>query len=170
MKIVLIGFMGSGKTTVARILSKQRNLNFIDMDYLALKKTTRSSINEIFEKDGEEKFREIELEVAKQMEQEKDGVISTGGGVVMNPKVMKFLKTNSIVIYLNISFDRIKEHINLKRVRPPLFNNEESAKKLFKFRAPLYERYADIIIETKNENIAGVIEEINKKIGENYGR
>lgn len=170
MKIVLIGFMGSGKTTVARVLAKKRNLNFIDMDYLALKNTTRFSINEIFEKDGEEKFRELELDVAKLMSQKENCVISTGGGVVMNPKIMEYLKTNSVVIYLRKNFDRIKEHIALKKVRPPLFQTEESAKKLFEFRAPQYVQYADMIIETDNKNIDKLIEEIDNKLGANYGR
>lgn len=165
MKFVLIGFMGSGKTTVARILAKKLRINFIDMDYLALQKTTRGSINEIFEKDGEEKFRELELEVAKDMSDETNCVISTGGGVVMNPEIMQYLKKGAQVIYLNANFDRIKEHIVLKKVRPPLFQNEESAKKLFELRAPLYEQYADITIVTDDKNIDQVINEIDNKLG-----
>lgn len=160
MKIVLIGFMGSGKTTVAENLAKNLNLTFIDMDQLALAKSGRNSINEIFEVDGEKKFREIESEVASSMAKKDQVVISTGGGVVMNKSVMAYLKNNATIIYLKVSFDKIKEHIALKKVRPPLFQNELSAKKLFDLRAPLYEHYANIVITADNKDIVEIVKEI----------
>lgn len=164
MKIVLIGFMGAGKTTVAKILSYKLNLEIIDMDNLALKKSRRLSINEIFQKDGEAKFRELELEVAKGISNKDKVVISTGGGVVMNANIMNYLKQEGSVVYLKAGFDKIKERVMLKKVRPPLFVNIESAKKLFDIRQPLYEKYADITIETDNRNVDDIVEEVTKKL------
>lgn len=160
MKIVLIGFMGAGKTTVAKIIAKKLKLEMIDMDSIALKRSGRKNINEIFEKDGEAKFREIELEVAEDISGTDDAIISTGGGVVMNPLIMDYLKVNGFTVYLSSSFDKIRERVSLKKVRPPLFQNIKSAKKLFDLRSPLYEKYADINIETDNKDIYDVAKEI----------
>jgi|SRR3989344_2985419 len=162
MKIVLIGFMGSGKTTVAATLADKLKLKVFDMDKTALKKSNRSSINEIFEKDGEKTFREIELEVAKEIGNKNNIVVSTGGGVVMDQKTMNYLLENTYVIYLKASFDRIKKRVALKKVRPPLFQNVISAKKLFDLREPLYENYANLIIDTDEKSVDQVIKEILK--------
>lgn len=160
MKLVLIGFMGSGKTTVAKSLATKLNLQFIDMDNLVLKKTTRKSINQIFKLDGEKKFREIELEVAKEMDPKESSVISTGGGVVMSQQVMSHLTKNANVYYLKASFDKIKKRIALKEIKPPLFQNVYSAKKLFDLREPLYRQYANLVIETDHKNVEEIVKEI----------
>ncbi len=160
MKIILIGFMGAGKTTVAKIIAKKLKLEMIDMDSIVLGKSGRKSINEIFEKDGEAKFRKIEQEVAKDVSKKDDVIISTGGGVVMNPLIMDYLRANGTTVYLSSSFDKIKKRVSLKKVRPPLFQNIKSAKKLFDLRSPLYERYANLNIETDNKDIYDVAKEI----------
>lgn len=164
MKIVLIGFMGVGKTSVAKALARKLKLEEIDMDTLALKKSKRKTINEIFEKDGEAKFREMELVVSKEISKKDGVVISTGGGVVMNNLIMNYLKANAFVVYLKSNFDKITERVQLKKLRPPLFQDVQSARKLFTFRKPLYEKYADIIIETDNKNIDEVVLEIEKNL------
>lgn len=160
MKIVLIGFMGSGKTTIAVLLANKMNLKVVDIDQIILKKSKRKNINEIFETDGEKKFREMELQVAKNLEGVDSVVIATGGGVVMNRSIMRFLGKNAKVIYLKKSFDKIKEHISLKEIRPPLFQNVASSRRLFKLRVPLYEQYADMIINTDNKNLTKIVREI----------
>lgn len=164
MKIVLIGFMGSGKTTVAENLAKNLNLAFIDMDALALTKSGRNSINEIFDIDGEKKFREIESEVASNMALKDQAVISTGGGVVMNNSIMAHLKEKATIIYLKDSFNKIKEHVALKKVKPPLFQDEFSARKLFDLREPLYTQYADIVVLADNKNVAEIVKEIMEEL------
>ncbi|HBQ51154.1 hypothetical protein A3B42_01730 [Candidatus Daviesbacteria bacterium RIFCSPLOWO2_01_FULL_38_10] len=160
MRIVLIGFMGSGKTTVAKLLAKKLRLKTIDMDDLALKKSGRKSINEIFEKDGEQKFRKIEYEVAKDISNEDKVVISTGGGVVMDKSTMNYLTKNSSVVYLKTGFDKIKKQVMLKKIRPPLFKSIVSAKKLLQAREPLYENFANIVITTDNKSVRSIVKEI----------
>lgn len=164
MKIVLIGFMGSGKTTIASSLATRLNLEFIDMDDLALRKTTRKSINEIFDLEGEEKFREIESEVTKELGQKDNVVISTGGGVVMNDSIMSSLRKNAATVYLKNSFDKIKEHIALKKIKPPLFQDEVSAKKLFELREPLYTQYADLVVLADNKYVEEIVDEIMEEL------
>lgn len=164
MKIVLIGFMGSGKTTVARRVAAKLNLRLIDMDEVALQSSNRKTINEIFSLDGERKFRRIEFRVAKDLSGEDNVVISTGGGVVMNPRLMNILNKNSITVYLKTSFDTMKQRVDQKKIKPPLFKDALSARKLFEARAPLYERYADMIIETGEKQVDEIAEEMIDKM------
>lgn len=164
MKIVLIGFMGSGKTTIAGSLATKLNLEVIDMDDLAIRKTTRKSINEIFDLEGEEKFREIESEVAKDLDQKDNVVISTGGGVIMNDSIMDSLGKNATIVYLKNNFNKIKEHIALKKIKPPLFQDEVSAKKLFELREPLYTKYADLVVLADNKYIDEIVDEIMEEL------
>lgn len=164
MKMILIGFMGAGKTSVAKVLGKKLKLEVIDMDDLALKQSKRKSINEIFEKDGEAKFRKIEFEVANDISGRDNVIIATGGGVVVNDSLMNKLKLNGLTVYLKNNFDKINEYVQIKKIRPPLFQNIESARKLFNFREPLYTKYADKIIETDNKSIEDVTVEIINNI------
>lgn len=160
MRIVLIGFMGSGKTTVGRLLSKKLKLRFIEMDDLTLQKSSRKSINEIFEKDGEEYFRKLELLVAKDLAKKDNVVISSGGGVVMNKSTMNYLAKNSRIIYLKTGFGKIRKQVMLKKIRPPLFKSIAFAKKLLILREPLYENFANMIVNTDNKNVSNIVEEI----------
>lgn len=164
MKIILIGFMGSGKTSVAEGLAKSLNLKSLDMDETILKSSGFKSINEIFEKKGEKTFRIMELAIAKEFADVDDVVISTGGGVVMNKQTMDPLLKNSVVIYLNLSFNNARRRVSQKKIRPPLFQNTNKAKTLFNIRKPLYTSYADIIIDTDNMEINEVLENIIVKL------
>ena len=133
MKISLIGFMGSGKTSVAKVLARKLNLKNIEMDDLVLKKSKRQSIPEIFSKDGEAHFREIEIEVARDLRTEKDKIISTGGGVIMNKITIDYLKENGKIIFLKTSFKTILDRL-INDVSRPLFKDKSKARKLFLFR------------------------------------
>ncbi len=160
MKIVLIGFMGSGKTSVAEILAKNLSLKSIDMDELILKLSGFKSINEIFEKKGEKYFRAMELVLAGKLADTDDTVISTGGGVVMSKQTMDSLSKNSVVIYLRLSFDIAGKRVSQKKIKPPLFQDINQAKRLFDKREPLYISCADIIVDTDNRNLNEVLESI----------
>ena len=162
MKIVLIGFMGSGKTTIADSLAYKLKLELIEMDELALKKTERKTINEIFKKDGEKSFRKLEYTVAREISNKDNVVISSGGGVVMDKSVMNHLTKNGFVIYLEANFGKIKERIALKRIKPPLFQDADKAKKLFDLRIPLYKAYANLVINTENKTVDQIVKQIVK--------
>lgn len=159
MKLVLIGFMGTGKTSVAKKLAVKTGLSAVEMDHLIVKKAGKS-IPKIFEEDGETAFRELEQEVAKEISVKDDGVISAGGGVVMNNVTMGYLKTESKVIYLKTSFEEIVKRVGGEEGRP-LFKDHDSARKLYKLRRLLYRLYADVTVDTDGKTIEDIVDEIN---------
>ncbi len=116
-RIVLTGFRGTGKTEIGKVLSSRLNAAFIDTDELIETRTGRS-IPDIFHYEGEERFRSIEREVMELLPQ-KDVIVSTGGGVVCNPKNMEHLRRNSTVILLVADINTIEKRL-LKKPRPPL--------------------------------------------------
>lgn len=162
--IVLIGFMGSGKTVVSKVLSKKLKMKIKDTDEL-IEKTTKLKIKEIFAKYGEEYFREIEKKVVSNVSKRKNIIISTGGGIVKNELNIKNLKKNGIIVYLKNSFLTSVKRLKNKKDRP-LFDHQnlKNTKKLFNLRQKLYESAADIIIKTDNKSIKEVAKEIIEKI------
>ncbi len=128
MRIILIGFMGAGKSSVAKALEKKLGINMIEMDDLVVKKSGRRMVKEIFSKDGEIRFRELEIQTAKELMKKEGIVISTGGGVVMNKIIIDFLKEKGRVIFLKASFETIKKRLVNDKERP-LFQNRKNARK-----------------------------------------
>ncbi|MFH0772974.1 MAG: shikimate kinase [bacterium] len=163
MNIILIGFMGSGKSSVAHKLAQKLKCSHIETDLSILNKSGRKSIKEIFLLDGEIRFREMEIEVAKKMSAEKNVVISTGGGMVINKICIDYLKQNGKAIFLSTSFEEITRRLQGDDSRP-LFVDRKAARKLFKFRKKLYEHYADIRVSTDNRSVDEIINIILKKI------
>lgn len=163
--IILIGFMGSGKTTVAHLVGKALKMNVVEMDDLVLKNSKRKSINEIFEKDGEIRFRELEIETAKSIKDLDNTVISTGGGVVMNKIILDYLRQNGVVVYLDTSFYEIQKRLEKTSDRP-LFKNILAARKLFEFRNPLYDFFSEYMVTTNDKNPQAVASEVVKKVKE----
>jgi shikimate kinase len=162
MNIILIGFMGAGKTTIASILAEKSRKDFIDMDTLIIQKSGRASDKEIFAKDGELIFRELEINIAKALTSKQNAIIATGGGVVMNKIILDYLKQNGVVIFLKNTFETSRERV--KKNPPPLFQNTQTAQQLYAFRVPLYKAYADITIETDDKNPEKVAEEILERL------
>jgi shikimate kinase len=162
--IVLIGFMGSGKTVVSKVLSKKLKMKIKDTDEL-IEKKTKLKIKEIFAKYGEEYFREIEKKVVSNVSKRKNIIISTGGGIVKNELNIKNLKKNGIIVYLKNSFLTSVKRLKNKKDRP-LFDHQnlKNTKKLFNLRQKLYKNAADIIIKTDNKSIKEVAKEIIEKI------
>lgn len=163
MKIILIGFMGSGKSAVAKTLAKKLSAQAIDMDELVLKLSKRKSISEIFEKDGEISFRELEIKIAKKLTKTKNAVIATGGGVVMNKIIIDYLRSNSKIIYLKTSFHAISQRLSQSTDRP-LFKDLKKAEELYNQRLPFYNYHADITIITNNKSLEKVTDKILKEL------
>jgi shikimate kinase len=155
MNIVLIGFMGSGKTVVAEALSKRLKLKHIEMDELVLKKSGRKTINEIFDKDGEIRHRELEIEVASDLAKTDNSIISTGGGVVYNKIILDYLRINGYTIHLRTSFAEARRRLEKFHDRP-LFRDIRLARKLYSFRKPLYREYSDAFVRTDGKTILQV--------------
>lgn len=160
--IILIGMPASGKTTVAYLCAKTHNVRDTDKYIESL----HGSISEIFEKYGEEHFRKLETDAVRAICKEKNCLISTGGGCVMRDENVQILKNSGKIVYL-----RAKEETLLKRLegdgsRPLLAGNRaERLAELFKKRAPVYERVADIIVDTDGLTPEEVLEKIFDKIG-----
>lgn len=162
--IVLIGFMGSGKTAVANKLSKILKRKIIDIDKI-IEKEQKMKIRTIFKLYGEEYFRKIESKAVKFASKHKNIIISTGGGVVIKSENIKELKKNGIIVFLKNKFETSVERLKNKKDRP-LFrlDNLKKTHLLFKRRQPLYKKAADIIIKTDNKSIKEVAYEIIEKI------
>jgi shikimate kinase len=121
-RIVLTGFRGTGKTEIGKILSSRLNVPVTDTDNL-IETLTGRSIPDIFHEDGEERFRTIEREVIKSVPA-TDAIVSTGGGVVCDPKNMEYLRRDSTVVLLSADIDTIEKRL-LKKPRPPRSLTEE---------------------------------------------
>jgi shikimate kinase len=163
MKIVLIGFMGAGKTSIATLLAGRLSFGIIDMDQCIIKESGRISDTEIFDKDGEEVFRTLETKIAEGLKDADNVVISTGGGIISNKTNIDSLKNNAVIIFLKNTFETSKKRL-YKNNLPPLFRNKKNAKKLYIERLPLYLKYADIVIETDKKSKEEIVKEIIKKV------
>ena len=156
--IILIGFMGVGKGTVARALVKQSDYFAVDTDDL-IESLENKKIKKIFEEKGEAYFRNLEKKCAVWCENNiKGSIISTGGGFYKQDNIKKIGK----IVYLESTFEKILEGIhnspnaNKKLKKRPLLNNLKEAKKLYEQRIEEYKAVADIIINVEDwdENIA----------------
>ena len=147
MKIVLLGFMGSGKSTIGKLLSERLEVPFLDLDEEIVRKTGLS-IPEIFSSLGEEKFREIERETLIGLLSKTESlVVSTGGGAPAYKDNMELINKNSISIYLKADFEKLWKRISKDSNRPLVADGKEKVKKLFERRIPFYEK-ADIVVRT----------------------
>lgn len=160
--IVFIGFMCSGKTTVGLELAKILNYSFIDTDDW-ISNSVDLTISEIFDKKGEEYFRQLESDTIKQLSTKpKKLVLSTGGGLSVRKENIPYLKNVGKVIYLKVSKDTVLKRLGNNLARPLLAGDkpEERIEALLKERDPIYEEVADIIIDTNNKSIAEIINEL----------
>ena len=167
--IALIGFMGVGKTAVGKALAKKLNKRFVELDSLIEQKAGKS-IPEIFQQDGEVTFRELEIEVTKEVSAGRNLVIACGGGVVLNKINIDRLREESIIVYLTASLRAIMKRIQNEGRERPLLNTPNKAstiRELLAFRKPFYERAADIKIDTSKQDIDSVVEQIVSKVREN---
>ncbi len=163
MNIVLIGFMGSGKSTVAKRLASLLGSKVIEMDQLVYEKTHTQNMHDVFAKGGELLLRETEIAIAKEYAKKDRLIISTGGGVVLNKIILDYFKINGAkIIFLNAQFEQIAQQLEKDDSRP-LFNNLSNAKKLYDFRLPLYHQYADEVIDVGShsaDQIASLIKDL----------
>lgn len=163
--IILIGFMGVGKGSVAREIVRQSGMVAIDTDDI-IESMENRRIKKIFEEEGEPYFRDLEKRVAKWLRTSvTDTLISTGGGFFKVPK----LHSIGTVVLLDAPFDtiyhRIIDHPNAQKKlkKRPLFQDVEKAKALYNEREPQYKAVADIVIDVSNKDYATIAKEILKK-------
>lgn len=161
--IILIGFMGSGKTTIGKIISDKKNMRFIDMD-LEIEKMENKKINQIFSENGEKYFREKESSLLKQLCSLKNSVISTGGGIIENEFNIEILKKQPYVIWLDANEDTIENNVkNEIEKRPKLKEDDNlklSIKNLLNKRYDKYKDSANIRVNVNNKNVDQVVSDI----------
>jgi len=158
MLVSLVGLPGSGKSTIGRQLARRLRLPFFDSDHV-IEQQLGCSIREYFEREGEERFRDVEESVIDQLTQKETGVISTGGGVVLRAMNRQHLRQRCRVVYLNSSpdelFRRLRHDVNrpLLQVADPMSRLRD----LHAVRDPLYRETAHFIIETGRPSVATLV-------------
>ena len=160
LRICIIGMPGSGKSTIGRILSEKLDYEFFDTDE-EIETLTRLKIKDIFKKQGEQGFREIETSVLKKLINLNKVIISTGGGIILNNQ--KLLK-KSLNIYLVCDLKVLIERASRNKKRPLLLKDvENNMKNLFNHRKDLYNKISDLNINATN-NLQKTITEIIEKL------
>lgn len=165
--ILLIGFMGTGKTTTSKILSEKTNMPEIDMDAYIVEKNG-VSIAEMFEQKGEDYFRDRETECLIDILKNDGVIVSCGGGVVVRDINVKYMKNQGVIVLLTATPETIYNRVKNSNDRPILNGNMniEYIEKLMEKRKSRYLEVADIIIETDGKTPEEVVTEIIKKVME----
>ena len=161
MKIFLIGPMGSGKSTIGKVLSERLEYDFYDTDRL-VEKVVGKKIKEIFEQNGEQYFRLKESEELDKTRKLKNAVIATGGGIIENEKNRLFLKEEKKVIFLDSSIERQYDRTKESQKRP-LLNNGDSMKilkNLYQKRLSFYQEVSKLKISMDNLTEGKIFEKI----------
>lgn len=156
MSICLIGFMGSGKTTIGKALGHKLHMKWLDLDQYIEEKEKRK-ISMIFKENGEAYFRALEYEYLKELIHE-EGIISTGGGIITTPENRQLLQ-KTMTIYLEYPFDTLYQRIEGDETRP-LATSYDALKERFEKRLNLYESASQVTIKCQKKSIKEVVQEI----------
>lgn len=163
--IVLIGFMGSGKTTTGKLLSIKLNKTLLDIDSI-IETNEGMKIRDIFERYGEPHFRDIETHTLKSLVGNKESIVSTGGGIVVRDENLEILKILGTIVYLKISEEILLERLKDDSDRPLLASGDFRTRihKLMLEREERYESISDISIEVDKLSKEEVVKEVIKRI------
>ena len=158
--IALIGFMGVGKTTVAKVLAYRLGKKLVELDGM-IKLRAGKSITDIFRQEGEIAFRKLEIEITRKVAMGSNQVIACGGGIVLNKINIDRLKKRSVIIYLMASPEVIIQRVDAdSTIRPLLLKGNRALiiREMLEFRQPFYDRAADIKIDTSHLNVAAIVD------------
>lgn len=164
--IILIGFMGSGKTSVGMELAEKLKYQFCDTDQV-IEKTSKKSISDIFAENGEDYFRKLETNTIKSFIGNITGtVLSVGGGLPIREGNAEILRELGQVVYLQTELDIILKRLSGDSSRPLFKVDSNKIEKLYQTRIPKYEAAADIIISTDHKSLEEIVNEIVGNIKE----
>ncbi len=160
VNIALIGFMGAGKSSVGRLVADHLHFTYLDTDDVIVARAGKP-ITDIFAQEGEAIFREKERHLVEELALRTDTVISTGGGLPVNPANMASLKTHALVVCLWASPETILERVKGQTHRPLLNNPDPLAKirSLLATREPFY-RQADVLVNTEMRSVKDVAQQV----------
>ena len=159
--LVLVGMMGSGKSTIGSLISKKLNLKFIDVDNI-LENEAKMKISEIFKKKGEDFFRNLEEKITLKVLRSNNNVISLGGGGFINEKIREEVLINNFSFWLNCDAKTLLKRIKKNKKRPVAFNlNDSEILELIEKRAKIYSK-AQFKINCHNLKKTEIVEKILK--------
>ncbi|WP_339803749.1 shikimate kinase AroK [uncultured Marinobacter sp.] len=164
-RIVLVGPMGAGKSTIGRLLSRELGFQFQDSDRV-IEERCGADIPWIFDVEGEAGFRQRESAILRELADDTRVVLATGGGAVMRDDNHEFLKKDAVVVYLKASLEQQIERTSKDRNRPLLQNEDPEAvlRHLFAIRDPIYTGLADIIMHTDRKSPRLVVRQIINRL------
>ena len=148
--VILVGMPGCGKSTVGVVLAKSLGYDFTDTDLIISKKVGKK-LQSIIDEDGIEYFLQAENQVGKELCCQET-VVATGGSMIMNEDAVKHLKSIGKIVYINVPLATLKKRITKMKTRGIVFGKGETLDDVFANRTPLYEKYADIIINVSKSN------------------
>ena len=159
--IFLIGFMGVGKSTIARILAKELDAELIEMDE-TIEAEAGTSINEIFAQYGEQHFRDLESALVERIAHKGGAIVSCGGGAVLREQNVASMKASGRIIFLSATPETIYERVRFSTTRPLLKDNMnvEHIAQLMEKRASVYANAADVTIVTDGKDKNAIVREI----------
>ena len=162
--ITLIGMPGAGKSTIGVVLAKVLGYQFLDSDLL-IQKQEKRRLSEIIEEEGYIGFQEVENRVNASIEAENT-VIATGGSVVYCEEAMEHLKSIGTVVYLKLSLNALSKRLGNLKGRGVLLREGQTLTDLYEERTPLYEKYADIVIDEEGKDLEASLEILLKTLKE----
>jgi shikimate kinase len=161
--IYLIGFMGSGKTTIGKALGNYLNISVIDTDEEIIR-IKNKSITDIFNDEGEPAFRRYENEVLRNLPS-KDCIVTTGGGIIKSEENRLWLKENGLVVFLDATPDEIVNRLMDDQSRPLLIGDKKAKiSQMLEERMALYSETANFIVDTTGKQVNVIVEEIVKRL------
>jgi len=162
LNLVLVGYMGTGKSTVGKKLARRLGMKFVDSDR-EVERVTGYTVNEIFKKFKEIRFRSEEKAALRRLTRNSGQIISTGGGAVLDPENVETLKNNGFVVCLTAEPEIIYQRLRRKKNRPLLQTENPLAtiKEMLADRAPFYAR-ADATVDTSEMDLEAVIAEVTR--------
>jgi len=163
--IIIVGAMGSGKSTVGKLLAKKLDKKYIDTD-LEIEIKNNCDISTFFEKYGETLFREKESEILDALTDINNHIISTGGGIILKEENINLLKKIGLIVFLDIGLKAQIKRVKHRKHRPLLKSDDlyTQLKELKKGRDPIYNSISDYIIDVSNKDKNAVVEEICNKL------
>ena len=161
----MVGLPGSGKTTVGRQLARRLAIPFVDSDH-AIESRLGCSVREYFEREGEDRFRDIESEVLDELSQNHTGVLSTGGGSVLRPENRQRMRERGHVFYLRSTPEEVFRRLRYDQNRPLFQVSDPMARlrDLFEARDSIYKEAAHDVIETNRPSVSALVNMIIRKL------
>ncbi|MBQ8554692.1 MAG: shikimate kinase [Clostridia bacterium] len=164
MNLILIGMPGCGKSTVGVVLAKALGMDFIDSD-LVIQRKMNARLSAIIDQYGDDGFREIENHINAELEAE-NSIIATGGSVVYGEDAMRRMKELGTVIYLKLSYESVEDRLGDLHARGVTIKPGWTLRDLYNERCPLYEKWADLVVEADGLRVREVVKFVREYLGD----